>query len=604
MLFSNFSDLLNQLENMTKRLDMVDLIADFLGKDQESDTMALYMMQGKLRPDYEGIETGISEKSIVSCLMNVANLKENEFIKIYKDKGDLGNTVEYFIRERKSQLTLFSEPLMVKEVYEELMRMAKTKGHGSAEEKEKIFSHLLSRADPLEARYLTRIVTGKMRVGVSDSTILNALNKKFREGLNFDDLENYYNFYPDIGNLYRILTNYPEEIKNASPRPLIPFKVMLAERLSTIAEIIEKMEGQTAFEYKYDGLRIQIHKEGENLKTFSRGNEDTTDQFPEIKSAFLSLNNKSFILDGEAVPYNPETGELYPFQKVSRRRGRKYGISREEGQFYLYEEEKKNISRNLISEEIPLCVFLFDIIYFEGKPLNNLPYEERSKILRENFRETNLLKFASRLESNDADQVEKFFENAISDGCEGLVAKNTGPESVYRAGARGWLWIKLKRDYQNELADTLDLVVIGAFYGHGRRKGTFGALLLASYNSDLDVYESVCKLGSGFSDENLAELPSMFHNLMREEKPVNVSTNLQPDVWIYPEKVIEIVGAEITVSPVHTCANNYNDGKGLAVRFPRFIGNWRKDKKAEDATSSFEIFEMYKNQKKSIVSEE
>ncbi len=247
-------------------------------------------------------------------------------------------------------------------------------------------------------------------------------------------------------------------------------------------------------------------------------------------------------------------------------------------------------------------MFLFDIIYLNGKELHREPYEARRKVLESLFTPNDHFKLANRLVSSDEDAIEKFFEQSISSGCEGIVAKNVSEDSVYRAGARGWLWIKLKRDYQSKFEDSLDLVVIGSFGGHGRRKGTYGALLMAAYNKESDTFESICKLGTGFTDEVLFNLPRKFEAIASRDKPARVESFMIPDTWFEPVHVLEIIGAEITISPVHACAYGVIEkGAGLAIRFPRFTGKWRDDKTPEDATTTSEIIQMYKMQKKGNV---
>ncbi|EQD68984.1 DNA ligase I, ATP-dependent Dnl1, partial [mine drainage metagenome] len=274
--------------------------------------------------------------------------------------------------------------------------------------------------------------------------------------------------------------------------------------------------------------------------------------------------------------------EIYPFQEISKRRGRKNDLVKK-------------------SEEIPITLFLFDILYLNGNDLSRKTNKERRILLEKTILETDKIKLAKRIVSGDIVELNNFFDSSIAEGCEGIVAKNIGDASFYRAGARGWLWIKYKRDYKSEINDSFDLVVIGAFWGHGRRAKTYGALLLANYNREKEVFETFCKLGTGFTDDVLFSLPRIFSDSVCDEKPSNVDSKLTPDVWIYPEKIMEVKGAEITISPVHTCALGVIvKGLGLALRFPRFTGRWREDKKPENCTDENEILEMYKIQKKNV----
>ena len=580
MQFSEVSKKFMEMETTTKRLELTSILGSLLDGAGDDLKELVYLIQGKLAPDYEGIEFGISGKLIVKSLANASGQTEEEVNKLFSKNGDLGTTAAE-LRENIRQAPLVSEDLTLHYVYTKLLDLANSSGHGSVKGKMDIYSDLFMNSKPDDIKYITRIIMGKLRLGVADSTILDSLVSAFSEKKYAEIIDTAYNFHPDIGLIATLLQKRDiKTIENIGPEPLVPFKVMLAERLKSIDDIREKMNHMAAYEYKYDGLRTELHKKGDKIKIFSRGLEETTDNFPDIVSNFKkNYNFDSIIIDGESVPYNPETGELFPFQMVSKRRGRKYGL-----------DEK--------SLEIPLVMFIFDILELNGKSLVNTPYQERRKILEENFKDNEYFRLATRLVSDDSEEINKFFEKSIEDGCEGVVAKNTSSESVYRAGARGWLWIKFKRDYQKELADSMDLVVIGAFNGHGRRAGAYGALLMASYNEETQEYESFTKLGTGFSDEVLFSLPKMFSELKEDHKPAMVNSKMIPDVWFYPQIVMEIQGAEITVSPIHTCAySKIEKDSGLALRFPRLV-KIRDDKKAEDATTTNEIIELYKMQKK------
>lgn len=581
MKFSDVAASFNEMSETTKRLELTDILVNLLSSAGDDLKKLVYLIQGQLVPDYLGIELGMANKMIIKALSLISERKEKEIDEMFLKEGDLG-TVAKLISEKKSQNSLFNKELTVDYVYDELMRLAKTSGKGSQAKKQGIYQDLLINSSPDEGMYITRIITGKLRLGVSDATILDALILAFDNKENSDAIDEGYNFHPDMGQIAELLrAGEIETVLKMGPTPMIPAKVMLAERLPEIGDILKKMGGSASFEYKYDGMRTQIHISGKEVKIFSRGSEETTSFFPDIvEYARETFHCKSCIIDGEAVPYNAETGELYPFQTVSQRRGRIHGLSE-------------------IVEEVPLVVFLFDVLYLDGKPLHKKPYLERRKILESMFKENEHFKCARNIVSSDEEEIEKFFLESVNSGCEGLVAKNIGEESIYRAGARGWLWIKVKRDYQSSFNDTLDLVIIGAFGGHGRRAGTYGALLMATYNQEQDTFESICKLGTGFSDEVLFNLPKKLADYKVSHKPARVETSLEPEVWFEPNQVLEIIGPEITVSPIHKCAfGKVEKDAGLAIRFPRFTGKFREDKKAEDATSTEEILEMYYNQKK------
>jgi DNA ligase-1 len=361
-----------------------------------------------------------------------------------------------------------------------------------------------------------------------------------------------------------------------------PIRPMLAERLSTPEEILEKLGGKCIAEYKYDGERIQIHKRNDEIILFSRRLENISDQYPDaIELVKKHVKAKEAILEAECVAVDTDTGEMKPFQELMHRR-RKYGIEK-------------------AMEEYPVSLFMFDALYVDGEDLTLEPYPTRRKSLEKVIAESDRMKTAKHIITSDAKELEKFFLEAIEDGCEGLVCKSMAEDSVYQAGARGWLWIKYKRDYKSEMTDTVDLVIVGAFHGRGKRAGTYGALLLAAYNPASDTFETVTKCGTGFTDEDLAKLPKMMQKHVIQHKHPRVNSMIEADVWFEPVAVIEILGAEITLSPIHTCAMGaIRKESGLAIRFPRFTGNYRVDKSPEDATTRSEIIEMYQKQLKRI----
>ncbi len=577
------------IEGTTKRLEMTDYLVE-LFKKTPPDVIdkVIYLTQGKLYPDYLGIELGIAEKLAIRALAKTTGLKEKTINEMLKKSGDLGSVAEEAIKKKK-QMTLFSfqeeKKLTVEKVYENFDKIARAEGEGSQEKKIQYLAELLNLSSPLEAKYIIRTVEGKLRLGIADMTILDALSVAFggtKELRSF--VERAYNIHPDLGYIARKLAEEGiEGVKKIKIQLGIPIRAMLAERLPSLEEILAKMGGRAAFEYKYDGMRIQAHVGEERIWLYSRRLENLTSQFPDVVNAIKeAFKGREGIFDGEAVPVDVNTGELLPFQVVSHRRGRKYGIEK-------------------AIEEYPVVLFLFDILYLDGEDLTSRSYPERRKILERVIEETERVKFAHRLISSDIEEIKEFFNKAIEDGCEGLVAKNIGEESIYRAGAREFLWIKYKRDYKVEMGDTVDLVVVGAFAGKGKRRGTYGALLMAAYNPEKDRFETVCKLGSGFTDEQLAYLPKKFEDLKIEKMHPRVYSEMDADYWFVPKVVLEVIGAEITLSPTHTCARDVVEkGSGLAIRFPRFTGRWRDDKSPEEATTTQELVEMYKNQIKKI----
>ena len=571
-----------RLEATTKRLEMTDLLVQLFKKVPPKEVKeVVYLTEGRIAPDYAGVELGLAEKLVIRVLAQVTDLEEKRVQALWKEKGDLGLVAEEAIRERR-QAALTSDALTVRKVFENLMAIALAAGEGSQQMKIDKLSELLQSAQPAEAKYIVRTVVGKMRLGVADMTILDALAGAFATKEQKDAIERAYNVSSDLGDVASVLaTKGLDGLAGIHLQVGRPILSMLCERVPTLREVFERLGGKCAFEYKYDGLRMQVHLAKDGVQIFSRRLENISAQFPEIVAAArAAFTAKDGIIEGEGVPVDPNTGDLLPFQEVSHRRGRKVGVE-------------------AMAVELPVTLFLFDVLLKDGEDLTAKTYEERQKTLHTSVKESDRVKFAEVLVTDDEAKAETFFENAITRGCEGLVAKSL--TSVYEAGARGYQWVKIKRDYQAEMTDTVDLVVVGGLAGRGKRAGTWGALLCAAYDKPSDTFQTVCKLGTGFSDEILASLPKRFGPLQAEHRPARVDSAMEADAWFEPKVVVEVLGSEITLSPVHTAAKGaVREGSGLAVRFPRFTGRWREDKSPEEATTTEEILAMYRRQLKTV----
>lgn len=544
----------------------------------------LNLLQGKLYPDYMGIELGVAEKLLTKAIAEVTGKSESFVETVYKKTGDLGLSVEQFLG-KKSQSTLSQRPLTVNTVYETFEKIARSSGPGSIEKKIRHLISLLSDASPLESKFIARIAIGNLRLGVADMTMLDALAIAYGGGKEArEPLERAYNLSSDLSYVADVVAqdglNGINKFKISVGRPI---RSMLCERLPSAKEILEKLGGEAAAEYKYDGLRIQAHIGRNGVHLFSRRLENITDQFPDVaKYLKESIRAEEAIVEGECVAVDSQTGDMLPFQIISQRRGRKFEIEK-------------------MSEEVPITLFLFDLLYLQGRDMTNVPYPERRRALVQITTNSDRVRVSEQFTVNEPERIEELMNQAVASGCEGLVIKSISKESIYQAGARGWLWIKYKRSYKAEVQDTVDLVPVGAFAGRGRRAGGYGALLMATYNSKEDTFETLCKLGSGFTDQDLANLPQTMAPYVISKEHPRVNSLMTPDIWFVPAIVLEVAADEITLSPLHTCGRGaIRPNSGLALRFPRFTGNWRKDKLAEDATSSQETLEMYHKQLKKI----
>jgi DNA ligase-1 len=582
--YSRIAEAYEKIEATTKRLEMTDYLVEILKETPTSlIDKVVYLTQGKLYPDFVGIEIGVAEKLAIRAVARAAGHREKDIETDTQKTGDLGETAQKFMT-KKTQATFFSTPLTVQRVYETLDRMANSTGSGSVDQKLALLAGLLSDASPSEAKYIIRTVTGSLRLGIADMTVLDALAIAYGGGKETrEHLERAYNISSDLGRVARIVAEEGMDgIRKFRVMPGEPIRPMLAERLGSSEEILEKLGGRCIAEYKYDGERIQAHKKKDTVILFSRRLENITDQYPDgVEYIRKHVLAEEAIVEGEAVAVDPETGEMKPFQELMHRR-RKYGIKE-------------------AMAEHPISLFVFDVLYVDGEDLTQQPYPIRHKHLEKVIEQTDNVQVAEYIIAENPEQLEQFFEKTVEGGSEGIMCKSVNEDSVYQAGARGWLWIKYKRDYRNEMTDTVDLVVVGALHGRGKRAGTYGTFLLAAYNPDTDTFETVTKVGTGFTDADLEKLPKLLNKHKLSHKHSRVNSSLDVDVWFEPAVVIEIRGAEITLSPVHTCAMNViRAASGLAIRFPRFTGKYRVDKSAEDATTPEEIVEMYRSQLKKI----
>ncbi len=581
-----------KVESTTKRLEMTDILVNlFKLTPKEIMDKIVYLTQGRLYPNFVNIEIGIAEKLAIQAVARATGRGEKEIMGDVAKTGDVGETAGALLA-KKTQATLFkSEPLTVEVVYGDLERIARASGTGSMDKKLNLLAGLLTRATPREAKYIVRISTGSLRLGIADMTVLDALAVAYGGGKESREvLERAYNISSDLGKVARTVAEKGiEGIEKFYVTVGNPIRPMLAERLGSPEEILEKLGGSCIAEFKYDGERIQVHKDDDLVTLFSRRLESITDQYPDAVGLIKkNVKVKDAILEAECVAVDVDTGELKPFQELMHRR-RKYGVRE-------------------AMEEYPISLYIFDMLYADGKDYTLESYPTRREKLKEIIVKGDQVKIVESLVADNIEELEKFFERSVENGCEGLICKSMADDSVYQAGARGWMWIKYKRDYKSEMTDTVDLVVVGAYHGRGKRAGAYGALLLATYNPEEGTFETVTKCGTGFTDEDLKKLPELLNKHKTLSKHNRIKSTLEADVWFEPVVVLEVLGAEITLSPVHTSAlDSIRKGSGLAVRFPRFTGNYRLDKSSIDATTRNEMLEMYQRQlkriSKSIVSE-
>jgi len=564
------------LEGASARLELIDRLARLVAETPTDLLPTVAMLcQGQIAPDFTGVELGLAERMAARAVAQATGVTAEQALASARETGDLGLAAERLLAAEAPR----PATLEVGVVFDTLHRIAAAEGTGSQARKLDLLVGLLRQATPLEARYLIRTVTGSLRLGIGTATILDALAEVHAGGRAArPTLERAYNICSDLGLVVATLVEgglaAVEEMRVRAGNPVRP---MLAQRLSSSEEVLAKLGGECAAEYKYDGIRVQVHRTGDgHLELYTRRLDRVAGQFPDIVRLLgEGLVPREVILEGEVVAADPASGELRPFQDVMYRR-RKYGISE-------------------AASDVPVSMFCFDLLYADGQDLTRLPYLERRARLEQAIVATPRLRLTTAERVGDEPALERTFEQAVAEGCEGLLCKSLAPTAGYQAGARGWQWIKLKRDYRTELSDTLDLVVVGALAGRGRRAGIYGALLLAAYDPRTDRFQTVCKCGTGFSDAELAALPARLAPLARPERPARVDARRRADVWFEPGLVVEVLGAELTLSPTHTAGwGELKEDAGLALRFPRFTGRYRDDKAPEDATTVEEVVELFR----------
>ncbi len=574
MRFAKLVDSLAQLEKTTKRLEMTAILAA-LFKDASEEDIApiIYLTQERLGPAFSPIDFGIGEALAAQALAKASGKDVDAIKKLYKSKGDYGVVAEKLIEGEGKKLT-------VKQVYDRLMEIATTSGEGTVERKTDLLADLLQRLAGSEARYVLRIPLGRLRLGIGDPTVMEGLSwSKTGDKSLRPQIERAYNVCSDLGEVARIFkADGVAALEKIQVKVGNPVRMALAERAKSSEDIVTRL-GKCAVEKKFDGFRCQVHKRNGDVRIFSRNLEETTAMFTDIAEGIRKqVQAKTAILEGEALSYDPETGEFHPFQ-VTMQRKRKYDLE-------------------AMTVKFPLRLVAFDLLYVDGKDFTGQPYSARHDTLAAIIAPGETIQPAEHLITQDAKAIDRFFMEAISGGLEGIMAKRL--DSKYQAGARNFNWIKLKRSYQGHLSDTVDGVVVGYLRGRGMRtRFGIGALLVAVYDDKSDKFATIAKIGTGFSDEEWQQMRALLDKIAVAQKPARVDAVMEPDVWVEPRYVIEMQADEITRSPIHT-AGKVGDEPGYALRFPRVVGFIRVDKKPEDATTVGEILKMFEKQGKTM----
>jgi len=575
--FNEVAAVFDQIERISSRLEITRLLAELLGKATASEAKIIsYLSLGQLNPPYIGTQFQVNEKSfikVVARLLKMSDQEVKEKVKIY---GDVGSVLEFGKWKAKDELTVI-------QLYKKLLEIEAISGVGSQEAKNDSLYHLLKELDPTSAKFVARIVIGKLRLGFSDMTVVDALSwmevgdKSLRK-----KIENAYNISADIGLIAQTLKEGGiEAIEHMEIHVGIPIRPAAAERLPTAKAIMEKI-GHCIAQPKLDGFRLQIHvdktKKEPVIRFFSRNLIDMSYMFPDIAEAVKDLDVKELICEGEAIVRDPNTGNFLPFQETVKRK-RKHGIEK-------------------AASELPLQVFVFDLLYLDGEQFLTKTHKTRRKQLLKlfgGFKNENIHAIEEK-EIETAKQLEDYFTENIAAGLEGLVVKKE--DSVYQPGKRNFNWIKLKRQEETgHLEDTIDCVILGYYFGKGKRaQFGIGAFLVGVFNKKEDKFQTVAKIGTGVKDQGWIDLKKKCDAIAVQNQPKNVECpkDLAPDVWVSPDIVCLVRADEITLSPLHTAGKTKKD-LGFALRFPRFMG-YRPDKKPTQATSVNEIKRLYEDQ--------
>ena len=576
MKFSTLATCFERLEGTSKRLEMFSILADlFKEVDPSEIDKVIYLLQGELLPAFHGINIGMAEKYLLRAIAKCDHIDADHLLKEYRKIGDIGKTAEQY-RGETGEGTARRAPT-VSDVYQSIYQVAVMGGEGSVDEKIDHLSVLFSKLSPLESKYAARFVAGKLRLGVGDATLLEALALSKGDRAYRILIDRAYHLTSDLGLVAKTFYQSGEVgIAAISVSLGFPIRPALCERLSSPEEIVEKI-GHCVAEIKYDGFRCQAHKRRNDVILFSRNQERTTPMFPEIVEAIKTIfAGQEVIMEGEALAFNEITGELFPFQ-VTMQRKRKHNI----------DEMAKNF---------PLKFFVFDLLYLNGIDYTHFSYTDRRKKLLTLIPKNSVIEPAEAIVIQDKESLSRLFNETLERGLEGLVAKR--PDASYTAGARNFNWIKLKRSYKGELTDSLDLCIVGYYTGYGHRtQFGIGTILTAAYDHEEGRFKTVSKIGTGFSEQELVELTVRLSGITLNKKPTDVDSEIVPDVWVMPKYLVTVTADEITRSQNHTAGKD-ETGVGYALRFPRVVGFIREDKGPYDATTVSEIISLFHLQKR------
>lgn len=557
MKYQELAETYERLESTQKTLEKTSILSELFEESGDDLVSVVLLANGRIYPEWNETEIGMSSRMMKETIAEATGYTPEEVEELWRDKGDLGLAAEELVNEKKQQ-KLVSQDLSVEKVLETLKKVAEKEKDGMSEsvsqdKKRGEIANLISSAEPLEARYLVRTVLGHLRIGVAEGTIRDALADSFFDGEHTEEIQRAYDFTNDFTEVAEACRKGIDAVKELELELFRPVNSMLAKKAESIEKGFEKVGKPAAIDYKYDGMRAQIHIKDGEVRVFTRRLENVTEQFPDVVEKIKEhVNAENCILDTEIVGFDPEDGSMIEFQKLSKRIKRKYEIQK-------------------LKEEIPVEVRPFDVIYLE-EPILEEDYRERLDKLKDIVdEEERELRMVDRVITDEEEKVQALQQKSLSEGHEGIMMKKLDAE--YKPGSRVGYMVKLK-----PVMETLDLAIVAAKWSEGERAGWLGRLFLGCYNEETGEYEEVGKMATGLTEEQLEEITERLKPLIEKEEGRKV--------WVKPEIIVEAEYEEIQESPTYS--------SGYALRFPR-LKNFRDDK--EEADSLDKIEKLYKDQK-------
>lgn len=559
MRYQKLAEFYEEISSTTKRLEKIEILSKFLKNLKNKEVM--YLLLGNIYADYDEKKIGISNQLAIKAIAKATGINSKEVIQEWKSIGDLGKVAEELTKHKK-QSTLRIKNLTTEKVLENLRKLPGLEGKGTIDRKIGLIAELLTSATPLEAKYLIRTILGDLRIGVQESTVREALSKAFFKSKDASSkIQQALNNSNDLAVVFEIAKKGKiKQLEKIHLEVGKPIKAMLAQKVRKIEDGFKALGKPCAIEYKYDGFRLMIHKEGKQVKLFTRRLENVTKQFPEVVGYALKyVKGKSFILDSEAVGYHKKTKRYTPFQSISQRIRRKYDIKK-------------------LEKKLPVEVNVFDILYYNGKSKINEAFKKRTALIKKIIKNHPYkIICAKQIITSDLKKARDFYKRALKDNQEGVMMKNL--DAPYKPGSRVGTMLKIKPEERD-----LDLVITGAEYGTGKRKGWMSSFILSCKKGN--QYLEIGKVGTGIKEKS--KLGVSFEELTEKLKPLIIKEKGKK-VWFKPKIIVAVTYQEIQHSP------NYNSG--WALRFPR-VTALRNDKPLSEIATLNEIEKDVKGQKR------